>query len=119
MKKSILSRNIKKLRAFKNLNQTEFADLFNIKRSSIGAYEEGRAEPKLETIIKIADYFKLSLDDVITKELTINQITKFDVNFKKHSNQLNLLTINKDIHQLKAHIKGLEKKIDQLLDQSK
>jgi transcriptional regulator with XRE-family HTH domain len=115
MKKSILAKNIKKLRAFKNVNQTEFARLFDTKRSSIGAYEEGRAEPKLETLIKIVDYFKLSLDDLVKKELTINQITKFDKNFEMHTNQLDLLALKKEIKQLNQTIKTLDKKIDTLL----
>jgi DNA-binding XRE family transcriptional regulator len=119
MEKSILSRNIKKLRAFKNVNQTEFANLFETKRSSIGAYEEGRAEPKLETLIKITNYFKLSLDDLVKKELTINQITKFDKKFEKHTNQVDIHSLNKELKQLNQTIKCLDKKIDTILLNSK
>ncbi|MCB9222708.1 MAG: helix-turn-helix transcriptional regulator [Crocinitomicaceae bacterium] len=78
MKKTIIAKNFRKLRSFKGLNQTEFADLFGITRSTVGSYEEGRAEPKLETLLKIADYFKLSVDDLIRKELTVNKIAGFD-----------------------------------------
>lgn len=75
--KSILSKNIKKLRLFKSLNQEEFGALIDVKRSSIGAYEEGRAEPKLDVIIKISKIYKLPVDDIVKKELTVNQIAKF------------------------------------------
>lgn len=75
--KNVLAKNIKKLRLFKGLNQTEFADLFELTRPSIGAYEEGRAEPKLATLLKIAIYFKLSVDELIRNELTVNQIAHF------------------------------------------
>ncbi len=78
MKKTILAKNIKKLRLFKSLNQTEFAELFDLKRSSIGAYEEGRAEPKLDALIKISNYFELPIDDIVKGELTVNQIAKFE-----------------------------------------
>jgi transcriptional regulator with XRE-family HTH domain len=78
MKKTILAKNIKKLRLFKALNQTEFAELFNITRSAVGSYEEGRAEPRLDTLLKIADSFKLSVDEIIRKELTVNQIARFE-----------------------------------------
>ncbi len=78
MTKTILAKNIKKLRLFKSLNQTEFAELFDLKRSSIGAYEEGRAEPKLEALIKISNYFDLTIDDIVKGELTVNQIAKFE-----------------------------------------
>jgi len=78
MKKTILAKNIKKLRLFKSLNQTEFAELFELKRSSIGAYEEGRAEPRLDALIKISDHFNLTIDDIVKGELTVNKIAKFE-----------------------------------------
>tara|TARA_B100000809_G_C14977346_1_gene473198 strand:+ start:185 stop:538 length:354 start_codon:yes stop_codon:yes gene_type:complete len=115
MKNSILSKNIRKLRSFKNLNQTEFAELFGIKRASIGAYEEGRAEPKLDTLIKITSSFKLSLDDLIVKELTVNQIAKFDKAYNR-ANSLNNVSLEKEIKTLKIKIDSLEDKIDQILD---
>ena len=78
MKKSILARNLRKLRSFKNLNQTEFAELFELNRPTIGSYEEGRSEPKLATLQRIAHYFNLTIDDLFSKELTVNQIAGFD-----------------------------------------
>jgi len=71
---SYFGRNIRKIRNAKNISQSIFADLFNLKRGSIGAYEEGRAEAKIDTVIEIAEYFQLSLDQLLKKELTINEI---------------------------------------------
>ncbi len=76
---SKIGNNIKKIRGIKNLNQNDFANLFNLKRASIGAYEEGRAEPKLATIIEIANYFSISLDELVKKELSVNDFYKFDL----------------------------------------
>ena len=59
---SFIGRNIKKIRQVKKISQAEFARLFHLSRPSIGAYEEGRSEPKIETLIQIAKYFKLSID---------------------------------------------------------
>lgn len=78
MKKSILARNIKKLRLFKSLNQTEFAALFDLNRPTIGSYEEGRSEPKLATLQKIAKHYKLTIDEIVSKDLTVNQIAGFE-----------------------------------------
>src|SRR5690606_14706776 len=39
----------------------------------------GRAEPKLDTIIKMAHHFGLSIDVLLTKELTVNELYKFDI----------------------------------------
>lgn len=74
---SCFGKNIRKIRIAKKMTQTEFAELFNLKRTALGSYEEGRAEAKIDTIIKIADHFKLSLDQLLKKELTINEIFHF------------------------------------------
>jgi transcriptional regulator with XRE-family HTH domain len=75
---SNFGKNIRKIRTFKNLSQSAFAEIFGITRASVGAYEEGRAEPKTESIIEIANYFQVSVDELLKKELTINDISKFN-----------------------------------------
>lgn len=75
---SFIGRNIKKIRTTKGLSQTEFGKLFGITRGSIGSYEEGRAEPKIETLKTIANKFSISLDAIITAELTVNQLSGFN-----------------------------------------
>lgn len=76
---SNIGSNIKKLRTLKKISQAEFAKLFDLARPSIGAYEEGRAEPKIETVIQIAKHFGLSIDILLTKELTTNELYSFDI----------------------------------------
>lgn len=74
---SFIGKNIRKIRNVKKLSQQAFAELFDLKRATLGAYEEERSEPRLETIINIANYFSISVDDLLTKELTINKLLKF------------------------------------------
>tara|TARA_B100000767_G_C19633253_1_gene479234 strand:- start:185 stop:841 length:657 start_codon:yes stop_codon:yes gene_type:complete len=74
---SIIGKNIKKIRTTKNLNQTEFGKIFSLTRGSIGSYEEGRAEPKINTLKQIANKFSISLDAIISTELTVNQLSGF------------------------------------------
>lgn len=71
---SYFGKNIKKIRIAKNLSQTAFADIFNLKRTAVGAYEEGRAEAKTDTLIKISEYFKISIDILLKNEITVNEI---------------------------------------------
>ncbi len=71
---SFFGKNIRKIRIAKKMTQTEFAKLFNLKRTAIGAYEEGRAEAKVDTLIKISEYFRISLDVLLKKEITVNDI---------------------------------------------
>jgi len=74
---SFFGKNIKKIRKVKNLSQQAFADLFDLKRATLGAYEEGRSEPKIETIIKVANYFSIYIDQLLTRDLTVNELLKF------------------------------------------
>lgn len=74
---SLFGKNIKKIRKVKNLSQQGFADIFDLKRATLGAYEEGRSEPKIETIIKVANYFSISIDQLLTRDLTVNELLKF------------------------------------------
>src|SRR5690554_3999985 len=59
-----IAANLKYLRRKKNLTQQQFADIMEVKRSLIGAYEEDRAEPKYELLKKIASFFDLSMDEM-------------------------------------------------------
>ena len=76
---SFVGKNIRKLRTVKKLSQAAFAELFGLARPSVGAYEEGRSEPKMETLIQIAQHFGLSVDLLLTKELTVNELYHFDI----------------------------------------
>lgn len=50
--------------------QAQLAERLDIKRSLVGAYEEGRAEPKLSTLVNVAKLFDISLDELITADLS-------------------------------------------------
>ena len=63
--------NLKYLRKLRGWTQEEFAIKLNIKRSLIGAYEEERADPRLEVLEIVADIFKLTLDELLLKDLTV------------------------------------------------
>lgn len=71
-----LSQNIKFLRKKKGLTQAQFADKIGVKRSVIGAYEEGRAEPKLVLLQDICRYFNVTIDDVLAKNLSESGVEK-------------------------------------------
>lgn len=74
----MFGKNLKKIRSVKRLSQQEFADIFELKRGTLGAYEEGRSNPKLETVIKIANHFSIGLEELLIFELTVNKLLKFN-----------------------------------------
>ena len=97
---SFIGKNIKKIRSVKKISQNSFSELFNLSRTSVGSYEEGRAEPKIDTIIQIANHFGIATDLLLTKELTINDLYHFDVFQIKQKSKEELPTLNNSINLL-------------------
>jgi transcriptional regulator with XRE-family HTH domain len=66
---SIAGKNLRYLRKLRGWTQEEFANKLHIKRSLLGAYEEERAEPRIDVLEVVGDMFKLSLDELLLKDL--------------------------------------------------
>ncbi len=65
-----LRENLIFLRKSKNLTQAKLAEALDIRRATLGSYEDGKAEPKLSTISKICKYFNYTYDEFLNKDLT-------------------------------------------------
>lgn len=70
---SVAGKNLKYLRKLRGWTQEEFAVKVQIKRSLLGAYEEERAEPRLEVLEIVGDIFRLTLDELLLTELGENK----------------------------------------------
>ncbi|MCW3117428.1 MAG: family transcriptional regulator [Chitinophagaceae bacterium] len=70
---SFANKNMKYLRKLRGWTQEEFAQKLRIKRSLIGAYEEERAEPRIDVLETVCDIFKLTLDEILRKDLNENK----------------------------------------------
>ncbi len=72
--------NIKFLRKKHGYTQEKFATALGINRPSVGAYEEGRANPRLTILAKMADLFNISVDELIGEDLAKeNYVPKYPV----------------------------------------
>lgn len=69
-----IAENIKYLRKQSGFTQEQFANEVGIKRSLVGAYEEGRAEPRLQTLMKIAEVLGVTSDALISLDLTSGKV---------------------------------------------
>jgi transcriptional regulator with XRE-family HTH domain len=67
---AISNKNLKYLRKLRGWTQEEFAQKLRVKRSLIGAYEEERAEPRIDILEVVCDMFKLTMDDILRKDLS-------------------------------------------------
>ena len=63
MKKSrVQMENLKKLRIEANITQSQIADDLGILQSTYSNYENNKYETDIPTLLKIADYFDISMD---------------------------------------------------------
>lgn len=57
--------NLKNLRKTFNKTQEEIAKNLNLQKQTYQNYELGKREPNIDTLIKLADYFDVSLDFLV------------------------------------------------------
>lgn len=67
---SQLSKNLRYLRHFSDCTQEEFAQILGIKRSSLGAYEEGRANPNLSLLLQISKMFGVTIEQLMSVDVS-------------------------------------------------
>lgn len=66
--------NLKMLREKKGISQQTLADIFGISQQSVNNYENHETEPDIYMLMKLADYFEVSVD------LLIGHTTKQNTN---------------------------------------
>ncbi|WP_249906102.1 helix-turn-helix domain-containing protein [Lactobacillus amylovorus] len=67
--RKILANNIKELRKQKKLNQIELAKQLNVSQQTIGAWETGRAIPGSDTLDTLANYFNVTTDYLLGRDI--------------------------------------------------
>ena len=64
-----IGEQINNLRKQHGLSQDDFVNLFNVSRQTISNWENGKSYPDLEMIIKVSDYFKISIDELLKNDV--------------------------------------------------
>lgn len=72
----MLSKRLKELRKRENITQLQFAEIFDISSGTIAMWETGKRQPDHKTLLKIANYFNVSVDYLLGKE----KDTSFNLN---------------------------------------
>ena len=63
-----LGNKLKELRTAENLTQTALAEKLNISRVNYTRYETNASRPAFETLIAIADFYDISLDELFDRK---------------------------------------------------
>ena len=64
----MIFRRIRELREDCDLTQTALADYLGVRQTTYSKYELGRIEVPVEVLIKLADYYQVSLDYLVGRE---------------------------------------------------
>lgn len=89
-----ISDNIRFLRKKQGLTQEQFAERIGIKRSLLGAYEEGRADPRITNLINMAHAFGTSVDILISRD--VSRLPESELIVGKHKRGKEVLAITVD-----------------------
>lgn len=76
---------LRKLRESKKLTQADVASALQIGRSTYTKYESGKSKPVSEMLIKIADYFGVSIDYLLGRS-NIQNFNKSKIEKKAYHN---------------------------------
>ena len=68
MEKNVFGKNLKELRTEKGLSQRELGKEFGVCNQTISFWELGSREPDLDFLVKISDFFNVSIDYLLGKK---------------------------------------------------
>ena len=86
-----IGEQINNLRKQHGLSQDDFANLFHVSRQTVSNWENSKSYPDLEMIIKISDYFKISVDELLKND--VQTVKRIDNEKKAKKKYLILLLV--------------------------
>lgn len=90
---------LKKLREKTNLTQTEVARISGINLRNYNKYENNVTEPDIETLCKLADFYHVTIDELVgrnTNMINLNALQPVRAKLIKYIIQMN------DLQEIKA-----------------
>lgn len=73
-----LAENLKFLRKLKQLSQEDVSKKLGLTRSSYSGYENGVAEPNLDTLVVLGSFYKVSLEELVKKNISLFSATELE-----------------------------------------
>ncbi len=68
---------LKEIRVKRGFTQTEAAKKLRISQGSLSAYELGKRQPDRDTLIKLADFYKVSTDTILGRQSYETDFSRF------------------------------------------
>lgn len=106
---SLLGENLTFLRKNKKLKQDEMLTAIGINRSTWSNYENGLTEPNLDTIVRISEFFSITIDDLLKIDVGSDvHLTTLDGRSKKQAKSTPKSTPNSTPNDGKTQSNQLE-----------
>lgn len=102
------AKNLLFLRKARKMNQTELATALDLTRSTLSNYETGFTQPDIETILKIAKYFRIKVDVFLTADLEESELVPGD--------PAQIGEVIEDIEQLQQSLGKVGRKLRGIMD---
>lgn len=123
---NVFGENLKKLRRSSGMIQIDLANKLQVSKSNISYYESAKNEPTLSTILKVSEFFTVSVDDLLSQPVKTyidyeNNLfntfiseseTNFEINDEEYENVLkNLYTIKEGYMKEKHRLQEVLEKV--------
>lgn len=96
---------LKELRQIKGISQQEIADYLHCTAVTYSRYENGSRSPSLDLLIKLADYFDVTLDYLFEREnISENGLTQYEINLINASRKADNRAKEDALNLLLSHI---------------
>ena len=79
----MLGKMLKNVREKTNISQKEMASFLNVSQQALSRWEKSQTEPDYKTLIKISNYFDVSIDYLLGKTEIKNYENPFEDNIEK------------------------------------
>ena len=66
-----LGEKLRIMREMQELKQKDMAEFLHIDRSTYSYYELDRTEPSLDMVVTLSEFFDISLDDLLKKQIDL------------------------------------------------
>lgn len=75
--------NLDKILKKYKISQTQLARNLNITQQTMNSYALNKSEPNLETLCKIADFFHITVDELLGRDTRLVNLASLDDNTKE------------------------------------
>lgn len=105
--------NLKRLRSERKISLREMATDLNFSHSAIYLWENNKREPTLEMLVKLSEYFKVSVNEIIgTKNFGTNEVSPLENLTEKQQNLIKKIKTMNDAQCIR-----LDSYADRLIDE--